>query len=44
VSDDGAVPEVVTSGYEKLSADYQNLRERLHEIKNDFRRFLVNYT
>lgn len=44
VSDDGAVPDVVTSGYEKLSADYQNLRQRLHEIKNDFQRFLVNYT
>lgn len=44
VSDDGAVPDVITSGYEKLSADYQGLRQRLHEIKNDFQRFLVNYT
>ena len=44
MSDDGVLAGGVASGYEKLSADYQNLRQRLHEIKNDFRRFLVNYT
>ncbi|MCO5237568.1 MAG: hypothetical protein M9933_15010 [Chitinophagaceae bacterium] len=44
VPDKGFVPEVVSSGYKKLSADYQHLRERLGEIKNEFQQFLVNYT
>ncbi len=44
VSDNGALPEFMTSGYEKLADEYQHLRQTLHEIKNDFQRFLVNYT
>ena len=44
VSDDGAPSETMISGYKKLSAEYQHLRHTLHEIKNDFQKFLVNYT
>jgi phage-related tail protein len=44
VLDDGAPPENMISGYKKLSAEYQHLRHTLHEIKNDFQKFLVNYT
>lgn len=44
VSDGGFVPELVSSGYQKLSVEYQHLRGRLHEIKNEFQQFLVNFT
>ena len=44
VSNNGAPPEIIASGYEKLATEYQHLRQRLHDIKNDFQRFLVNYT
>lgn len=40
----GAPSETMISGYKKLSAEYQHLRHTLHEIKNDFQKFLVNYT
>lgn len=43
-SDGGFEPELVSSGYQKLSTEYQHLRQRLHEIKNEFQQFLVNYT
>ncbi|HTN07386.1 hypothetical protein [Agriterribacter sp.] len=44
VSGNSALPEFITSGYEKLAAEYQHLRQTLHEIKNDFKQFLVNYS
>ena len=43
-ADEGSAPGMVASGYKKLSAEYQHLRARLGEIKNEFQRFLVNYT
>ncbi|MCC7526390.1 MAG: hypothetical protein IT250_16295 [Chitinophagaceae bacterium] len=41
---DHSAADFITSGYKKLAAEYQQLRQTLHEIKSDFQRFLVNYT
>ncbi|HEX5023977.1 MAG TPA: hypothetical protein VFV68_01840 [Agriterribacter sp.] len=43
-TDDSHPPGTIASDYEKLSSEYQHLRHTLHEIKNDFQRFLINYT
>lgn len=34
----------MVSDHEKLFSDYQSLRHTLHQIKSDFRQFLINYT
>lgn len=44
LQNDGLSTDLITTGYNKLAAEYQQLRQTLHEIKSDFQRFLVNYT
>ncbi|MCO5239181.1 MAG: hypothetical protein M9904_03930 [Chitinophagaceae bacterium] len=44
VSDESTIPEMLGSSYEKLATEYRHLRQTLHNIKNDFQQFLVNYT
>lgn len=44
VSDNIPISEVLSSSYEKLATEYHHLRQTLYNIKNDFQRFLVNYS
>lgn len=35
---------IISSGFEKIATEYQQLKQTLHNLKNDFQRFLVNYS